>query len=145
WVLYYPAILDVGELGMGDGLKAGLRASLEAYRNGDLLQALTAYPEGRVPASDEERVYLAALVLAVGQVGEAEKLVQAVKAAPRLDAFAEALRRLIAAVKFQPATNSVPLRAGTARSGLATQKLSESYYQQSQRNLPAALAAAREA
>jgi len=37
-----------------------------------VLGALTRYPAGRQPATDFERVYLAALLLAVGQVEPAE-------------------------------------------------------------------------
>jgi hypothetical protein len=71
WTLYYPAILDLDELNLEPGVKEALAGSLEAYRAGDLLQALSQYPESRAPASDSERVYRAALLLADGQVGAA--------------------------------------------------------------------------
>jgi hypothetical protein len=53
-------------------------------------------------------------------------------------ALADAVRQLIAAVKFQPWQ---PSRAPE----LATEWLAESYYQQSQARLPEALVAARKA
>src|SRR5947199_554525 len=72
WCLYYPAVLDTDELGLSSGVKQTLAASLSAYRNGDLLQALASYPEDRQPDSDPERIYRAALLLAVGQVEQTE-------------------------------------------------------------------------
>ena len=63
-------ILDELELS-ADVQASRSRASLDAYRSGDLLQALAKYPEGRTAASESERVYHAALLLAVGQVDEA--------------------------------------------------------------------------
>ena len=38
----------------------------------DLLAALKSYPETRQPGSDSEKIYLAALLLAIGKVGETE-------------------------------------------------------------------------
>src|SRR3989454_1706255 len=68
WCLYYPAVLDTDELGLSADARQALSASLAAYRDGDLLQALALYPEERKPDSDPERIYRAALLLAVGQV-----------------------------------------------------------------------------
>ena len=76
WTLYYPAILDPDELELSAGIKEALGPSLDAYRSGDLLQALAKYPEGRAAASESERVYHAALLLAVGQVDGAQQLLQ---------------------------------------------------------------------
>ncbi|HTD85301.1 MAG TPA: FecR domain-containing protein, partial [Candidatus Binatia bacterium] len=67
WCLYYPAVFDPPEV-------AGIGESLAAYRRGNILRALELYPADRGPGSDPERVYLASLLLAVGQVDEAEKL-----------------------------------------------------------------------
>src|SRR5271157_1959043 len=76
WTLYYPAILDPDELELSADIKDALGPSLDAYRSGDLLQALAKYPEGRAAASESERVYRAALLLAVGQVDGAQQLLQ---------------------------------------------------------------------
>src|SRR5581483_162665 len=54
WTLYYPGILDIDELALDDSARSALSASLDAYRSGDLLQALAQYPDGRSPASDAE-------------------------------------------------------------------------------------------
>src|SRR5207237_6222941 len=47
WCLYYPAILDADELKLSDGERQALSGSLEAYRKGDLLTALSNYPQAR--------------------------------------------------------------------------------------------------
>jgi Tfp pilus assembly protein PilF len=132
WCLYYPAILDVDELRVG--AQPELTRSVEMYRQGDLLAALAAYPENRLPANDAERVYYAALLLSVGQVETANELLKTVSTHP----LATALHRLIAAVK-------------NTKSDLATEPkhtgewMAESYYQQSRSNLEGALKSARKA
>src|SRR5882724_2128555 len=45
WVLYYPAVIDPDELGLADPEKNTLAQCLDAYRQGDLLAALSHYPE----------------------------------------------------------------------------------------------------
>ncbi|HEX4645056.1 MAG TPA: FecR family protein, partial [Verrucomicrobiae bacterium] len=72
WSLYYPAVVDPDELGLDETAKNELAGSLSAYRSGDLLAALENYPARREPASDRERIYYAALLLAVGQVDQTE-------------------------------------------------------------------------
>src|SRR5213075_2668430 len=102
--------------------------SLTAYRSGDLLQALAEYPTNRTPASAAEKVYLGAVLLAVGQVDRAEKLFDSLGpiAGQQLfssAALADALRQLIAAVKLQTWQLNRPPEG-------ATEWLAESYYQQ---------------
>ena len=82
WCLYYPAVLEVDELGLGEGEKETLRESLAAWRSGDLLKALNRYPEDRQPASEAERVYRAALLLVAGETTQAEALLPSTGAAP---------------------------------------------------------------
>ena len=135
WCLYYPAVLDTDELGLSSGVKQTLAASLSAYRNGDLLQALASYPEDRQPDSDPERIYRAALLLAVGQVEQTEAQLKELQAA---SALADALREMIAAVKFQPWNRAAP-------PSLATEWVAESYYLQSRSQLEAARLAAKAA
>ena len=84
-------------------------------------------------------------MLAVGQVAESEKLFESLpqagapaEATDRNAALSDAIRQLIAAVKFQPWRRTRPPE-------LATEWLAESYYQQSLANLPQALRAARKA
>ena len=135
WCLYYPAILDVDEAGLSTAEKSALADSLSAYRSGDLLQALSRYPETRQPASDAERLYRAALLLAVGQVEQAEtSLASLTKASPS----GNALRKLIATVKGQNfASDREPVTT--------TERMAESYYQQAHSKLDLALEAARAA
>jgi len=122
WCLYYPGVLDVDELELSTAAAAALESSLAAYRRGDLLGALANYPVGRVPTSVEEQVYQAAVLLAVGQVEPAERLLSDVRAArpevrTQSEALADALRKMIAAVKFQtyPATSSLPMNLQDAQ------------------------------
>ncbi len=145
WALYYPGVLDVDELTLSDEERESLRSSLAAYRSGDLLRALADYPADRVPGSDAEKIYFGALLLAVGQVDDAELLFASLPenrvADPLSDRnamLADAIRQLIAAVKLQPwQRRHAP--------ELATEWLAESYYQQSLAKLPEALNAASEA
>ena len=143
WCLYYPGVLDVDELELTEPSRTALAESLAAYRVGDLLQALEKYPAAREPAADEERVYRAAVLLAVGSVEEAQKSLNELKGLNELNGrLAGALRKLIAAVKRQSAPSTLNPQPSTA---LATEWLAESYYQQSRRNLEEALKAARKA
>lgn len=135
WCLYYPAVLDVDEAGLSDAEKSALAESLSAYRSGDLLKALSLYPEARQPASDAERVYRAALLLAVGQVEPAEVSLASLQAASPMG---DALRKLIATVKNQDFTSA---RAPAT----ATEWMAESYYQQARSKLDHARAAAQAA
>ena len=135
WALYYPAVVDADELGLSDAEKKDLAASLSAYRAGDLLAALAAYPEGRVAASDADKVFHAALLLSVGQVGAAEREIEA-QGHRSEPAFA--LLELSSVVKNQPAHK----RSG---SFTASELLAVSYSFQAKSDLVGALKAARDA
>ena len=74
WCLYYPAVLHLDELGLDADERAALSDSIAAYRDGDLLTALSKYPEARAPGSAQERIYRAELLLAVGLVDRAAAL-----------------------------------------------------------------------
>jgi tetratricopeptide (TPR) repeat protein len=132
-VLYYPAVLDPAELGLTDAEKSALADSLAAYRSGDLLAAQENYPANRTPGSDAEKAYRAATVLSVGQVDEANALLQNLSTPS-----AEALRQMIATVKGQPASRGAAL-------ALAGEWMAESYARQAASKLGAALEAARQA
>ena len=144
WTLYYPAILDSDELEMPADLQATLAPSLEAYRSGDLLQALAKYPADRAPASDAERVYRAALLLAVGEVDQAQSLLRDSMSGARPAALAGALQEMIDTVKGE--LPSSPSGAGTPPAATpATRMLADSYAAQSHRDLPQSLDMARRA
>ena len=142
WCLYYPGVLDPAELKLDAAAELG--PSLDAYRAGDLLEALALYPHGRPPASHDEQVYLAALQLAAGGVDAAqvilERLASPAAAADSNAALADGLRRFIDVVKLQQPAPSTP--AGTASATLA---LIDSYIEQSRGDLDAALRQARRA
>jgi Tfp pilus assembly protein PilF len=144
WCLYYPGVLDLDELELAPEEETALGASLAAYRRGDLLQAVANYPSDRVPRTDYEKVYLAALLLAVGQVPETEALLDSFATVTtsegKLDRLANAIRRVIAAVKLQPAPSTLNSQLAAP---LATEWLAESYVQQSAFRLVEALKSAR--
>jgi len=135
WALYYPGVLDPRELGLGVGGERAVGASLAAYQQGDLLGALEKYPPNYRPTSTAGRLYRAAVLLSVGRVDDAQKLMGGIKdGAPGK----QALERMIAAVKFQDTS-----RTGEPRT--AGEWMAESYYEQSKSRLEAARDAARKA
>ncbi len=119
WCFYYPAVIDPDELQLTALEQNELADSLAAYRAGDLLGALKKYPAGRQNISDPERVYAAALLLAVGQVEPTEAALSAMSdQSGRAHQLAGALRQLIAAVKRQSApTSSQPQTASACLAG----------------------------
>jgi Tfp pilus assembly protein PilF len=143
WCLYYPGVLDLDELRWSNQEQEDLATSLENYRAGDLLAALSAYPPGRVPASDAERIYLAALWLSVGQVSRSESVLEDLSAADpasRNQRLAAALRLVVDSVNHRPRRST---SAGESALPLATELLAESYFEQARFNLVQALALAR--
>ncbi|MBL9169079.1 MAG: TonB-dependent receptor [Verrucomicrobiales bacterium] len=147
WVLYYPGILDVGELPLAPEEARLLQGSLEAYRKGDLSEAFRAYPKGAALASEASRVYRAALHLSLGQVDAAEAALRDIgrEGGSSVGAveskLAEALRRVVVAVRNPAKIES----RGDEQSESATVAMALSYEQQALRDLPAALKAARKA
>ena len=138
WTLYYPAVVDPDELDLSQDVKDALSASLDAYRAGDLMAALSQYPDGRTPASPPEKVYRAALLLAVGKVDDAQQLLTDLGGEERATALADAVKELIATVKGLPYSRTAPRT-------LATEWLSGSYQAQARHNLAVALNMARNA
>jgi tetratricopeptide (TPR) repeat protein len=135
WCLYYPGVLDLKDLNLSPGVRDALRESLAAYNQGDLLNALKAYPRQRTPASSAERIYRAGLLLFVGQVEKAERLLRETDPdAPGR----QALSTLIAAITLQTRTGARPPTT-------ASEWAAESYYRQSKTDLAGALEAARQA
>ncbi|HWD20768.1 MAG TPA: TonB-dependent receptor [Verrucomicrobiae bacterium] len=134
WTLYYPGTLDADELNLDDDARGALGSSLEAYRSGDLTQALAAYPENRTPGSASERVYRAALLLAVGQVPEAQNLLKDAAHEP----LAEDLLEVIASIKGEAFTRAQPRV-------LATDWLAGSYAAQAHHDLAQSLQMAKNA
>ncbi len=132
WTLYYPAVLQPDELGLTEREKNALAASLDAYRQGDLLGALDQFPAGYA-SSANARLYHASVLLATGRVDAARA---ALRDIPTDNPHRRALERMIAAVAFSPQPDAgTPTTAGEA--------LAESYYRQSRSQLDAARAAAK--
>lgn len=130
WCLYYPAVLDVEEIGLSESERTTLAESIAAYRSGDLLAALELFPANPASSSDPVGVYYAALLLAVGQVGEAQYRLGSAPGAGALQSLINTVNQTI----------SNPLSPQTASEWLA-----ESYRLQSRLELDAARSAARAA
>ena len=145
WCLYYPGILNPEELHFSTEAHLALKESLAAYRSGDLPGALVRYPDPREPSSDEERIYFAAVLLAVGEAAKAERLLASASLGAtdmHLQGLGDGLMKVIDAVK-QPGRSTVgdqPFHTNSATAWLA-----ESYWQQSRFYLDPALSAARRA
>jgi tetratricopeptide (TPR) repeat protein len=132
WCLYYPGVLDLNELGFSAARRAS-NASLAAYTEGDLLAALKTYRGGA--GYNADKVYHAGLLLAVGQVPKADRLLGEVSPGTP---GREALLTLIAAVTLKARPNVEAPRT-------ASDWIAESYYRQSRADLPGALEAAQRA
>ena len=145
WCLYYPAVLDPDELGLSTDQQQSISDSLQAYRSGDLLGAVSFYPQTRTPATDAERIYVAALFLSVGQVAQAESMLAPIPPAlsSNLRELTEALRLVIAVVNRRSAVDG----SGDERPHFtsASWHLAESYRLQSQFQIEQALAEAEKA
>jgi len=124
WCFYYPAVIDPDELQFTADEQKSLADSLDAYRAGDLLAALAKFPAGN-PGSDSEKIYHAALLLAVGEVEKTEaELASLPKNSERAERLANSLRQIIATVKRQPS-------AATGAPQFASELLADSYFEQS--------------
>ncbi|MBC8001603.1 MAG: FecR domain-containing protein, partial [Opitutaceae bacterium] len=137
WALYYPGVLNPDDLALPADVASAVGDSLKAYRSGDLLGALAAYPAGRAPGVDSEKVYLAAVNLSVGQVGAAQELLKGLKDDQARNLGA-ALNKVIAAVQGRKITV-------TNTPATSTELMADSYYYQSQSDLEGARKAAVEA
>jgi Tfp pilus assembly protein PilF len=139
WALYYPAILDLADLNWSP--PGTLQGSLDFYRAGNLPRALANYPPARSPETAEEKLFLAALLLSVGNVQDAERWLGQIEGPNRLGRLAAAHHQLIAAVKRQPCLE----KDAMSRPGdlLGTEALALSYCLQASADLDGALAAAK--
>jgi tetratricopeptide (TPR) repeat protein len=143
WAFYYPAVIDLREVPLSDEETRQLAASIDAYRAGDLLAALAAYPAGRTPASGPEKIFRAALLLSVGEVAPAGQIIGTLQpGVAQTDRLGTVLRQLISAVRRDAV-------APAATPQLASEQLAASYLEQSRAlgdaTLRRALALARQA
>lgn len=139
WLIYYPGVLAPAEIWPGE-IPAELAGAFARYGEGDLPGALRALPGGFRPRDDRERVFRAALLLGSGDLEEAEATLVEVTE-PEAVRLAKVLRRLSEAVR----SKAVAEPDGPDESGLASEWLVQSYAAQARRDLPGALAAARNA
>jgi tetratricopeptide (TPR) repeat protein len=141
WCLYYPAVLCLNDLDLDPAAQAALGESLVAYQAGDLKTALATFPAGRVPATPAEKVYLAALLISIGEIEQGKSFLDGIgREEGKLWRVRESLLTLVAAVLNQPSPG-----APASADRLATEWLADSYWQQSRSKLPEALAAAQKA
>lgn len=132
WSLYYPGVLAPSDLQFRPEAESALAASLAAYRQGDLAGAVKAWPADFAPATAEERLFQAGLLLSAGRATNGEAVVLG---PDREHPLAVALGLVMAAAKHQALTNP-PSPAN------ASQLLGWSYYLQSRNDLKGALTAA---
>jgi len=147
WCLYYPGILDLDELSLSPADQQELQNSMEAYRAGDLLRAVSSYPANRTPASDNDKVYSAALLLAVGQTTQAASLLDSLGHRTATNAvqhrLANALRLVVETVTRRPSETPRNPSAIQPTTKLATELLAQSYAEQAALRLEDALLSAR--
>ncbi|HLZ54299.1 MAG TPA: FecR family protein, partial [Verrucomicrobiae bacterium] len=114
WNLYYPGALDVTKLDLSPPERRLLAGSLAAYQQGELVLALKKYPADHQPGSPADHLYLGALLLSVGLVDQSLSHLDAAGAGGGDHrALANALRQIIAAVKFEPWPQSSTPRLAT--------------------------------
>jgi tetratricopeptide (TPR) repeat protein len=145
WWLYYPAIVDSGELPLSQVERELLRGSLEAYQRGDLNLALRSHPgftNDAAPASDAQKVYLAGLMIAAGAVDRAELLLDNVR---EPNVFAVAMRMMIGAVSNRNLAGSATNAVEITQPSTASEWLALSYVCQATNDLRGALRAANQA
>ncbi len=133
WALYYPAVVEADDLVLSADEQTALAPALAAYRRGNVGAALAAKPS--TAPGDGGRTLLAALLLAVGEVAEAEALLNGI---PETGAT-RALRELIRTVTGAPG----PANPTTPAS--ASEWLARSFQLQAASKLSAALEAAQAA
>lgn len=138
WALYYPAILYPGDLQWTEAESRLFQTSLERYSAGDVLGAMEALPPDSQTPTDSEKVFRAALRLTVGEVTEAERLLQ--DASPNLK-IANAIRELVSTIR----TGGRADLSNTTTPSTASEWLARSYTLQFQSKLSESLAAARQA
>lgn len=131
WALYYPAVIVPGDLKLTAVDGAACADALERYRQGDLIAALAAMPAPGAGDGVAVVQFRAALLLAVGQVTEAEKLLGGVDSALPGN---RALKELIGVVRGDANLNEL---APTS----ASEWLARSYAFQARAKLPEARAA----
>jgi tetratricopeptide (TPR) repeat protein len=136
WALYYPAVIDPGELKAAGTGWGRLSQSVAAYRKGNLLEAVRRLP-GEPPAAVDQRVYQAGCLLAVGRLDEAGALLGGV---PRAHPGRRAIERMVRAVKMEVAPDW-----GAADLTTSSEAIAESYYQQSHARIEPARDAAERA
>jgi len=133
WCLYYPGVLYLPELELTRQDQRDLAKSIEAYGAGDIMTALDRWPSGYEPRSTGARVFRSMLLLAVGQVDDARRMLASV---PRRAPGRQAIEEMIDAVNFIE-------RKDLPEPKSAGEWLARSYYEQSRLRLGAALEAAR--
>ncbi len=147
WCLYYPGILDLDELPLTATERTRLQPSLDFYRSGDLLRAVSAFPIEPPPTSDAEKVYGASLLLAVGQADQSAALLSSLAQRTGTNAIShrlpEALRVVIHTVAQTETNTLVPSTSSGLTPQLATELIAKSYADQASLRLDDALLSAR--
>lgn len=134
WTWYYPVVVHPGEFGLTEEESTAVNPSLEAYRRGNVLEALKLWPES-APDSVAIRVFHGSLRLAIGEAPDPEFLDSSAPRSPAAAALRLAVRATRGGEPDEPADHSAN----------ASILLARSYALQAARRLPEALEAAKEA
>ncbi len=147
WSLYYPSVLDPADVALPTTVAIRWEPVLALYRSGALWPALDAAKQLGEPASDPERLWQAALRLAVGDVTGFERIAVAIPDGTSEGRLRDALREVVRATQFQPCGQRWTEAAGGLETNrwLTTELLAASFCFQSQGRLDAALEVARQA
>ncbi|MGV3773776.1 MAG: tetratricopeptide repeat protein [Verrucomicrobiales bacterium] len=138
WTMYYPAVLDPTELRV---TSAELEKAFQAYLKGNLPAASMLVPPQYLAKTNSERIFIAAVRLAVGGVEYSKEEINDLlrdNLSVEDRHLAQALHRLIQIVTKQQ-------RTIVGRIQTASEWMAESYARQAALNLEGALEAARHA
>jgi len=136
WWLYYPGVIDTDELPLNPLERAALSAPLQAYRDGDFLEAYRQMPPRGADNSAGQRLFRVAVLLGLGDIIQARQQLSELGGSNL--PLATAMRTLIAAVAHE--IEQEPPSAATASEWVAL-----SYWHQARHELGRALEAARKA
>ncbi len=140
WTWYYPVVVDPTEFGLAVEESGVLGGSLDAYRRGDVLEALRLWPES-APDSDDVRVFHGALRLAIGESPDPAFLDRVAARSPA----ATALRLVLEATRGGDGGDDGESDEATSHPPTSSILVARSYALQAARRLPEALEAAKEA
>jgi len=130
WCMFYPSVLSLEDLWESSPKPLRLAKTLEAYREGDIVRALSRYQESGLPTSStmEERLLHAQLLLGVGATEKAGALLEPVLAmTPRTSRVGRLATALTEIIEIILSDTAMPMDTGRPAPLYATEWLVESF------------------